>query len=187
MTARITFLVGRLRPDLMNAGIRSMRGSRPTTHGFPALRMASTSRSENNFIWFSAPSQPPHHFATPSGQRPLLNLGHAGLAIDTGVHPRLTSRYLSLGRDQLSTHALPRLLFLREPLHSRHQQALGGRGDGLGPFSWRFPCPGVSPCADLSSRSFAFCSLLFPACCWHRTPATLSRRSGSIRLLTPSG
>src|SRR5579872_4235772 len=54
MMERTTSFVGRPRPDLMNAGIWSMRGSRPTTHGFPALRMDATSRSENSCMGHTA-------------------------------------------------------------------------------------------------------------------------------------
>src|ERR1035438_3010238 len=50
MTERITSAVGAARPDFMKAGIRSMRGSRPTTHGLPVLCTDSTSRSEKRRI-----------------------------------------------------------------------------------------------------------------------------------------
>src|SRR5579864_3429897 len=50
MTHRIASAVGAPLPDFTNAGMRSVRGSRPTTHGLPVFRIASTSRSENSFM-----------------------------------------------------------------------------------------------------------------------------------------
>src|ERR1700733_1995192 len=50
MTERTASLAGLCRPDVMNAGIKSMRGSKPTTQGLPVLRIDSTSRSENSCI-----------------------------------------------------------------------------------------------------------------------------------------
>src|ERR1700730_1500541 len=47
ITERIISRVGALWLDCIKAGMSSMRGSSPTTQGFPLLRTASTSRSEN--------------------------------------------------------------------------------------------------------------------------------------------
>src|SRR5579864_9205798 len=63
MTERTTSGVARLRPDFTNAGIRSMRGSKPTTQGLPALRIDSTRRSAKSFMWIKAAARPSYYFA----------------------------------------------------------------------------------------------------------------------------